>query len=241
MSSRKFEDSRRRPLRKTACGLAAGWLAASAAVAQTPLSVPPPPRGAEASAFGERLKLAQAHAAYQRGDLAGAARQYDQLARAGSRVAQFNLAVMHVRGEVPAPDADTALLLLRASAAHGLPDAMAALGESYETGLLTPKDLAQSFHWYRQAADLGHVGAAVATATAYYLGRGIANDPAMAAQYYLQAARGGDVGAQYLYASMCETGLGVARDLRLARYWYEAAARNGDLGAAVKVRELTEP
>lgn len=189
-------------------------------------------------AIRDQEVIGQAYAAYRRGDHPGAARLYERLARSGNRLAQFNLAVMHVRGEVPDPSKETALLLLRVAAARGLAQAMYALGESYESGLLTPQNLAESTQWYERAAELGQTDAAVSAGTAYYLGRGARHDYAVAAKYYLQAARGGDAGAQYLYASMCENGVGIARDLRLARYWYEIAARNGEIGAAVKAREL---
>ncbi len=213
-------------------GLVTLFIAGAVGLCAPAFAQQPAPATPEASA------IESGYAAYARGDLVEAAREFTRLAQGGNRLAQFNLAVMHANNEVPDASTQTALLLLRVAAERGLTQAMYALGESYETGTLTPKDLAASAQWYRRAADAGHDAAAVAIATAYYLGRGVAHDDALAARYFLQAANAGDVGAQYIYASMCETGTGIARDRRLAQYWYAIAARNGDIGAAIKAREL---
>jgi uncharacterized protein len=182
--------------------------------------------------------------AYAAGRLADARRGFETLARDGSAVARFNLAVMHLRGELPQASAARARELLEQSARQGFVTAMFTLGQAWEGGefgRLTTQGipaLAESLAWYERAASAGSADAQVATATAYYLGRGVRQDRAAAARWYREAAKAGDVGAQYLVASMYEAGDGLQQDLRLARYWYDVAAKNGDVAAPGKVREL---
>jgi TPR repeat protein len=199
----------------------------------------PPHAAAAGDAAAQTAQMEQATSAYAAGDLAQAQAAFQQLARSGHTLAQFNLAMMHVRGEVPQPDLQEARRLLeQASTDDASWRSPLALGQMHEQGLLGAPDLPQAMRWYRLAAERGSVDGQVALATAYYLGRGLGRDLAQAAHWYREAAKGGDVGAQYLIASMYEHGDGVAQDLRLARYWYEAAARNGDEAAPGKLKEL---
>ena len=176
--------------------------------------------------------------AYEKGQLNAARRGFESLSRRGVAAADFNLAVMHLRGEVPASSQATAQdLLLRA--AHGqFVTAQFMLGQALETGRFGPPDLPQANRWFALAAAGGSIEAQVAIATAYYLGRGTPQDYVAAARWYREAATGGDIGAQYLLASMYEHGDGVPRDLRLARYWYAVAAGNGDDAAPGKLKEI---
>lgn len=178
-------------------------------------------------------------AAYESGQRAAARSAFTRLSRAGVAAADYNLAVMHLRGEVPRASPREAVRLMKRAAEAGFVTAMFGLGQLHEQGWPgTAADLVQANHWYRRAAEAGSVDAQVAIATAHYLGRGAAKDAVQAAHWYRIAAQGGDVGAQYLIAAMFEAGDGVARDLAEARYWYGVAARNGDEAAPGKVREL---
>lgn len=183
--------------------------------------------------------LQAAVAAYQRGELARARTAFTQLAAQGVAAADYNLAVMHLRRELPRASDREALRHMTRAAEAGFVTAMVGLAELHEQGRAgLAVDLAQSVLWQRRAAEAGSVDAQVALATAHYLGRGAPKDAALAARWYRIAAQGGDVGAMYLYASMLESGDGVERDLAEARYWYAAAARNGEPGADLKAKEL---
>lgn len=178
-------------------------------------------------------------ASYERGQLAKARTAFTRLSRAGVAAADYNLAVMHLRGELPGANASEALKLMTRAAEAGFVTAMFGLGQMYEQGRAGPgADLVRANAWYRRAAEAGSVDAQVAIGTAHYLGRGATKDAAQAARWFRIAAQGGDVGAQYLVASMFEAGEGVERDLKEARYWYGVAARNGDEAAPSKVQEL---
>jgi TPR repeat protein len=194
---------------------------------------------AAAAPAGAETTLEQAVATYERGDLAEAAAAFAKLSEKGSPAADYNLAVMHLRRELPLPSDKEALHLLMRAADGGFVTAMVALAELYEQGGAGLKvDLVQSVLWSRRAAEAGSVDAQVAVGTAHYLGRGAPKDAALAARWYRIAAQGGDVGAMFLVASMYEHGDGVPMDLAEARYWYAAAARNGEPGADLKVMEL---
>jgi TPR repeat protein len=178
-------------------------------------------------------------AAYERGELAAAQSAFTRLARAGLPAAEYNLAVMHLRGEVPHASGREALRLMTRAAQAGFVTAMFGLGQLHESGQAgLPVNLPEANRWYLRAAEAGSVDGQVAIATAHYLGRGATKDAALAAHWYRIAAQGGDVGAMYIYASMAETGDGVTQDLHEARYWYAAAARNGDEAAPSKLKEI---
>ena len=178
-------------------------------------------------------------AAYERGDLARARSAFSRLSRDGVPAADYNLAVMNLRGELPQASPREALRLMTRAAEAGFVTALFGLGQLHELGQAGLRvDVAAAHRWYLRAAEAGSVDAQVAVATAFYLGRGAAKDAALAARWFRIAAQGGDIGAMYLVASMFETGDGVERDLKEARYWYGVAARNGDDAAPSKVREL---
>jgi TPR repeat protein len=175
---------------------------------------------------------------YEAGRRPAAQAAFESLARRQVPAAQYNLAVMHLRGEIAHADPQQARRLLTQAAEGGFVTAQFMLGQAWETGQFGARDLALAMRWYEVAATSGSVEAQVAVGTAFYLGRGAHQDYARAARWYREAAKAGDIGAQYLLASMYESGDGVERDLRLARYWYDVAARNGDLAAPGKVREV---
>jgi len=178
-------------------------------------------------------------AAYEQGDLARARSAFTRLSRAGVPAADYNLAVMHLRGEMPKASPREALRLMSRAAEAGFVTAIVGLAQLHEQGQAGLRvDLTEANRWYRRAAEAGNVDGQVALATSYYLGRGAPKDAVQAAHWFRIAAQGGDVGAMYLIASMYEAGDGVERDLKEARYWYGVAARNGDEAAPSKVKEL---
>lgn len=178
--------------------------------------------------------MSDALTAYADGNLVAAAAGFKALSARKIPLADYNLAMMHLRGEVPKPNEREAQRLLERAAAKGFVSAMFSLAQFHEQNRRLPL----AVRWYAKAAEGGSVDAQEALATAYYLGRGVARDYAQAARWYREAAAGGELGSQYILASMYETGLGVPVDLRLARYWYEVAAKNGDEAAPAKLREL---
>ncbi len=191
-----------------------------------------------AASLTQAASLSDALTAYDEGKLKAAARGFAESARRGEALGQFNLAMMHLRRELPGASDTKAWELLQRAAAQQLAHAENALGEMIEQGRHGKPDPRAACDWFERAAEHGHGDGALATATCFYLGRGRMQDMVQAQRWYLEAAKAGDVGAQYLVASMFETGLGVEVDARLARYWYDAAARNGDDAARAKVKAM---
>lgn len=193
-----------------------------------------------ATSLTQGATLPEALTAYDDGDLTTAARGFAQSAKRGEVLGQFNLAMMHLRRELPGASDAAAWRLLQQAAAQQYARAENALGEMIEQGRRGKPDARAACGWFERAAEHGSDDGALAIATCYYLGRGRPQDMVQAHRWYLEAAKAGDVGAQYIVGSMFETGLGVEADARLARYWYDAAARNGDDAARAKVKALDD-
>jgi TPR repeat protein len=175
---------------------------------------------------------------YQSGRRTQARRAFEALSRRGVAAADYNLAVMHLKRELPQASQRRAEQLLTRSARGGFVTAQLMLAQALETGDFGRRDLVLAHQWYEVAAESGSAEAQLALGTAYYLGRGRPKDPVQAAHWFRETAKAGDVGAMYLLASQYEQGDGVERNLRLARYGYDIAARNGDEAAPGKVKEL---
>lgn len=217
------------------CRGLAVWALAMALLGSAGLAGAMPPPQAEAE-LREGVRL------YERGQMAAAQRIFERLAEAGLPAAHYDLAVMHLRGELPFASPRQALRWMRMAADGGFVTAQYGLGELLEGGGGVRRDLAESQRWYERAAQGGSTEAQIAAATNLYLGRGVPRDASAAARWYEQAALAGDVGAQFLLAAMYEKGDdGFAADLRKARRWYEAAAQSGDPAARIKLRSLPQP
>ncbi|MFP5399095.1 MAG: tetratricopeptide repeat protein [Gammaproteobacteria bacterium] len=212
--------------------LVASFALAACAV---PAGAPAPPSAAAAT----HAELERAVAAYEAGRVDEARAAFERLASAGVPAADYNLGVMHLRGEVAGASVAQALQRLQRAAQGGFVAAMLDLARLHEQGVATGRpDLHGAHRWFLLAAAAGSAEAMVEAGTAYYLGRGAPQDAAAAAHWYREAAQRGDVGAMYLIASMYEAGLGVDCDLRLALYWYSRGADQGDVAAAAKAREI---
>jgi len=176
--------------------------------------------------------------AYDRGDYVAARILYDAAARAGDRLAQYNFAMMLIRGEGGPADTEAGIAWLTKAAEAGMAQAQYNLGLVYESGVAVPRSLTAATAWWEKAAEQGHADAQVQVATQYFLGRGAPKDWKLAAKWYEAAAENGDAGAQYIIGSFYEHGDGVAQDLRKALDWYALAARQGDVGAAVQAKDV---
>jgi uncharacterized protein len=190
----------------------------------------------------QEQRILRGYAPYAQGKLPQAASLFRADAKRGVRAAQYNLAVMIMRGEInatPSPaELAEAVAWMRKAANAKFPDAEFALGKLYENGELIGRDLSAALSWFRRAAEQNHLDAQLELAASYMLGRGTAKDLAQAAQWAEKAAAQGDAGAQYLLASFYEAGDGVTRDLQKAFDWYAQAARNGDPSANFKAKEI---
>ncbi len=129
-------------------------LATALAVARVYAAPPLPPL---LPAQQVALDVAVLH--YESGRFAQARRALQVLARQGVPAAQYNLAVMHLRRELPHPSRAQAAALLERAARGGFVTAQWMLGQALENGALGPRDLVRAHEWHAQAAAHGDVAA----------------------------------------------------------------------------------
>src|SRR5882672_5083721 len=93
--------------------------------------------------------------AYERGDYVAARSLYDAAARGGDRLAQYNLAMMLMRGEGGAADTDAGVVWLTRAADAGMAQAQYNLGLLFESGVGVPRSLTSASKWWQKAAEQG--------------------------------------------------------------------------------------
>ncbi|MGM3274925.1 tetratricopeptide repeat protein [Ralstonia sp. 24A2] len=194
-------------------------------------------------AQGDAAALTQiAIAHYEQNEFGHAFDEFAEAAQRGNRLAQFNYAMMLMRGEGTVARPEEAVKWLRRAADNQMTHAQFAYGELYERGELVPRSLEEANKWYERAATGGHVEAQRALATNYFTGRGVLRDYGRAFAWYRKAAEGGDAPSQYIVGSYYERGEPgvVPQDIEQAKNWYGKAAAQGDIGALAKLRELVE-
>ncbi len=231
-----------RPLVRFALALAvltlsAAWLALYATTAKGAAGpnlseyrvVPVPP-----------VTFEQAARAYDLGDFARAAALWRRLAELGDADAQFNLGVMHARGQGVRPSLKMAVEWYRRAAHQGHAAAQYNLGVAYAKGIGLPRaDLHAAAHWWEQAAVQGHVQAQYNLGLAYASGSGIERNLVQAAKWWRRAAEQGDAAAQYNLGLLYATGQGVNRDLAEAVRWWQRAAQQGFEHAAEALKVVS--
>ena len=158
----------------------------------------------------------------------------------GSRLAEFNYAMMLLNGEGTAVNVDEGKKWLRKAADANMSHAQYVYGKMYDDGEFVGRDPAEAHRWFLKAAQQGHVQAELALANQFLDGRGTARDNRQAFVWYKKAAQGGDMTAQYVAGSFYERGGdGVDKNLNVARAYYAAAAAQGDPAAKLKYQQLS--
>jgi uncharacterized protein len=187
------------------------------------------------------LATQNAVADYNAGNLVSARSEFSRAAKKGSRLAEFNYAMMLLNGEGgPADIPEGKRWLLRAAEAN-MAHAQYIYGRMYDDGEFVDKDPAEAHRWFLRAAGQGHVQAELALANQFLDGRGTPRDNAQAFTWYKKAAEGGDMTAQYVAGSYYERGGdGVERNINVARAYYAAAAAQGDPAAKLKYLQLSQ-
>src|SRR5436190_24299633 len=91
--------------------------------------------------------------AYQRGDYASALATYEIAAKKGDRLAQFNLAMMLLRGDGRPTDLPSGVTWLTKAAEAGMTQAQYNLGLLFESGIGVPRSLTSATEWWQKAAE----------------------------------------------------------------------------------------
>ena len=132
--------------------------------------------------------LAEATAAYKRGDYGAAHRGFLRHAERGNAKAQYKLGVMYAKGEgVPRDDAG-AVRWFRRAAGQRDAEAQAVLGAMYEQGRGVQQSIAEAVRWYRRAAGRGYDEAKLRLGLLHERGRGVPRDTVRAYKWYYSLA-----------------------------------------------------
>ena len=97
--------------------------------------------------------VAEAVAAYERGEYATAFTGFRLHAEQGAAAAQFNLGLMYYEGRGAPQDYAEAVRWYRRAAEQGDADAQFNLGHMYTVGKGVSPDIAEAVRWFRHAAN----------------------------------------------------------------------------------------
>lgn len=95
-------------------------------------------------------------AAYEKGDYAGAFREWEPLAKSGDSAAQFNLGLLYYDGRGATQNYSEALRWFRRAADQGYARAQLNLGAMYGVGKGVGRDYVQAYKWLSICAASGN-------------------------------------------------------------------------------------
>lgn len=136
------------------------------------------------------LATQNAVADYNAGNLVSARSAFSRAAKKGSRLAEFNYAMMLLNGEGGPDDVPEGKKWLRRAADANMAHAQYVYAKMYDDGRFVDKDPAEAHRWFLRAANQGHVQAELALANQFLDGRGIARDNAQAFAWYKEGCAG---------------------------------------------------
>lgn len=140
-------------------------------------------------------------------------------------IAQVTLSQLYHYGQRGVgKDVETARELLFAAVNANFHVAQYRLGMRYYRGRGFEVDDDKAFHWFKKAADQGHLAAINSVGLMYLRGHSVQRDYRKAASWFEKAAAYGQSAALYNLGSLYERGWGVSRDLIRALEFYELAA-----------------
>jgi len=121
-------------------------------------------------------------------------------------------------------------------AENGIAKAQYSIGEMFEKGRGTQKNIKQAFGWYEKAANQRYTRAQFKVAYLYYKGMGVKKSSNKAFKNFKTPASKGNVRAQYYLGKLYAKGHGVGKDQEKALIWYSRASTGG-FGPAVDALE----
>ncbi len=145
---------------------------------------------------------------------------YEQAAKSGDSVGQFNAGLVYETGKGRAVDIEKAKDLYLHAAEQGHIQAMVQLAGIY----LNSDDQKQALSWYKKAAELGDRDAMYQLGLLSETGVAAKLDYADAVKYYQQASDKGNANAKLALARMYQYGLGITKDLKQALAIYKELA-----------------
>ena len=106
-----------------------------------------------------------------------------QLAESGDAIAQNNVGLLYLSGQVVAKDNAQAVKWFEKSAQQGIPEAQYNLGLRYFSGQGVEQDYHQAFYWFEKAADANIAKAQMMLGVMYIKGHGVPKDYSIARQW----------------------------------------------------------
>lgn len=117
-------------------------------------------------------------------------------------------------------------------AEQGDANAQYAVGEMYEKGKGTARDIGKAFDWYWKSAKQDNKKAAYKVGLFYYNGTVVKNDFKEAHTWFSNSAKKNYVRAQFYLGEIYEHGKGVKQDNKKALQWYKRALAGGYAAAS---------
>ena len=150
-------------------------------------------------------------------------------AKAGSKHAQYHVAIAHREGHSGFPaDQKAAAKWFRRAAEQGHASAQYNLATVTREGRGVQLDAREAVRWYRTAAEQGHSKAMNSLGVMYVNGDGMpSRDAVQASRWYRAAADRGSADAQNSLGLLYLQGDGVPQDYALAIAWFEKSAAQG--------------
>lgn len=194
-------------------------------------------RAADAGSAEGEHRLALLYARGEAGlprDEARAAQLFEKAAEKGNRRAQLNIGTMYWRGQGVPRDLVQARAWLEKAAADGDVHAIYALGRAMsESAPPANADPTRAADLFRQAAERGHMFAALRYGMALSEGAGVRKDQAAAQRWFVMAQQNGvpegalAMGDMLARAPATRDKAANEKMLKTAIAWYEMAANSG--------------
>jgi TPR repeat protein len=179
-------------------------------------------------------------AAYQKGDVAVALKEFMPLAKAGNADAQVMVAQIMINGGKGVPkNLKEGMEWVRRSAEGNNRDAQVFLAQAlYNGNHGEQKDAAEAAKWFERAGKAGDQRAMLSFAQMQVYGIGVAAKPEAAVPWLETLAQAGNVTASGMLGTMAVQGNGMPKDHERAVKHLSAATRQGDAGSAFVLGQL---
>ena len=163
---------------------------------------------------------------------------YHKAAEREDTLAQFFLGWCYENGEGVPQDLSEAVKWYERGAKkrdrdypRDYPKIIFSLGQNYEFGNFTERDLTMAVIYYHKAAIQGHAEAQYNLGVCYYYGKGTGKDMSKAVEWFRKAAAQGNAKAQNMLGVCYAMGEGVEKNMPEAVKWYRKAAEQGNATA----------
>ena len=180
--------------------------------------------------------IAEAIAAYTRGDYGAALFVFQRRAEAGDAEAQAWIGAFYANGTGVVPSLPTAFAWYMRAAEQGHIQAATNVGAMLAMGQGIAQDRLAGLGWLERAAAAGDAMARYNLATLYAKGDGVPQDSGRAVELYRQAAETGHYPSQARLGHLYAVGVGVDKDRVSAFAWLSLAAQHG-IGTALNALE----